>query len=109
MASKRNQVWKVQFQNRGKLYEIYAREVSHGSLFGFLEVEGLLFGEKTTLVVDPSEETLQREFEGVDRTFIPLHAVVRVDQVGKRGTATIRSIKGEDVAPVPVYTPPPKI
>jgi len=30
--------------------------VSHGSLFGFIEVEELVFGERTTVVVDPAEE-----------------------------------------------------
>ena len=37
-------IFKVQFVNQGKVYEIYARKVSHGSLFGFIEVEELVFG-----------------------------------------------------------------
>jgi len=46
-------IFKVLFVNQGKVYEIYARKVSHGSLFGFIEVEELVFGERTTVVVDP--------------------------------------------------------
>ena len=30
-------IFKVLFANQGKVYEIYARKVSHGSLFGFIE------------------------------------------------------------------------
>ncbi len=30
-------IFKVVFVNQGKVYEIYARKVSHGSLFGFVE------------------------------------------------------------------------
>lgn len=65
---------------------------------------------RSTLVVDPSEEVLQREFEGVERTFIPLHSIVRVDQVAKRGSAAIHTPTGDKVVamPTPVYTPPPK-
>ena len=101
-------VYKVQFLNNGRVYEIYAREVSHGGLFGFVEVAGLLFGEKTKLVVDPSEESLQREFEGVERTFIPLHSVVRIDEVQKRGHATIHAMSdAAAVAPV-TYQPASK-
>jgi hypothetical protein len=88
MADKRR-VYKVVFLNNGRLYELYARSVSQGALFGFVEVEGLLFGEKSTVVVDPSEETLRREFAGVPRTYLPLHAVVRIDEVEKRGVARI--------------------
>ena len=39
-------IFKVMFVNQGKVYEIYARKVSHGSLFGFVEVEELVFGER---------------------------------------------------------------
>lgn len=107
MTRQPRQIYKVTFFNAGKVYEIYAREVSQGTLFGFVEVAGLLFGEKSRIVVDPSEESLQREFEGVDRTFIPMHSVVRIDRVDKSGTATIRSIKGGEVAPAAIYSPPP--
>ncbi|MDH5177908.1 MAG: DUF1820 family protein, partial [Gammaproteobacteria bacterium] len=48
-------IFKVIFHNQGKVFEIYARKVGHGSLFGFIEVEELIFGEKSTVVVDPSE------------------------------------------------------
>jgi len=53
--SKKN-LFKVVFMSQGKVYEIYARSVGHGEMFGFVEVEELVFGERTTLVVDPSEE-----------------------------------------------------
>ena len=62
--SQKKQIYKVIFVNQGKVYEIYAKSVSQGGLFGFVEIEGLLFGEKSTVVVDPSEEALQQEFSG---------------------------------------------
>ena len=49
-------IYKVIFMSQGKVYEVYARNVSHGSLFGFVEVEKLVFGTRTSVVVDPSEE-----------------------------------------------------
>jgi hypothetical protein len=82
-------VFKVIFTNQGQVYEIYAGEVSQGELFGFIEVEQLLFGERSQLIVDSSEEKLKTEFSGVRRTLIPLHAVVRIDEVEKRGAARI--------------------
>ena len=44
------------FHNQGKVYEIYAQNVHHSAMFGFIEVEKLLFGEKSSVVVDPTEE-----------------------------------------------------
>jgi hypothetical protein len=82
-------LYKVTFVNQGKVYEIYARHVGQGNLYGFVEVEGLVFGEKTTVVVDPTEERLKNEFEGVHISYIPIHAVIRIDEVEKRGAAKI--------------------
>ena len=49
-------IYKITFLNQGQVYEVYARPVNQGALLGFVEVEGLVFGEKTRGVVDPSEE-----------------------------------------------------
>jgi len=100
-------IFKVMFVNQGKVYEVYARKVSHGSLFGFIEVEELVFGERSTVVVDPAEEKIKTEFSGVKRTFLPLHSVLRIDEVKKQGVAKITAVEGSNVAqfPVPLYTP----
>jgi hypothetical protein len=111
MAQKKR-IYKVLFVNQGKVYEVYAKSVSQGGLFGFIEVEGLLFGEKSKLVVDLSEETLQAEFQGVERTYIPMHAVVRIDEVEKRGASKIHAAsdggKNLTAFPTPIYTPAKK-
>ena len=100
-------LYRIIFMNQGKVYEIYARNISHGELFGFLEVEELVFGERTSIVVDPSEERIKSEFEGVQRTYIPMHAIMRVDQVEKQGVSKISKVEAGNVTqfPVPVYTP----
>ncbi len=109
-TAKTKRIYRVIFSNHGQVYEVYAKSVSQGSLFGFVEVEGLLFGEKTSLVVDPSEESLQREFSGVERSYIPLHALVRIDEVEKRGASRIHAVpeSSDKVTPLPtpIYTPP---
>src|SRR5262249_41879100 len=63
-------IFKVLFVNQGKVYEVYARKVGHGSLFGFIEVEELVFGERSTVVLDPSEERIKSEFAGVKRPYL---------------------------------------
>ncbi len=100
-------LYKVVFMSHGQVYEIYARHVGHGELFGFVEVEELVFGERTTLVVDPSEEKIKSEFENVRRTYLPMHSVIRIDEVDKQGVSKIRELEGGNVAqfPLPVYTP----
>lgn len=99
-------LFKVIFHNQGKIYEIYAKDVHQGAMFGFVEIEKLVFGEKTSLVVDPTEENLKSEFSDVTRTYIPMHSVIRIDEVNKQGTPKITENAGggENVMPFPIYT-----
>jgi len=103
-------LYKIVFMSQGQVYEIYARHVDHGAMFGFIEVEELVFGERTTVVVDPSEEKIKSEFEGVKRTYLPMHSIVRIDEVDKEGSSKISKIEGSNVAqfPMPIYTPSDK-
>src|SRR5690606_34466764 len=105
MSTKR--LYRVVFLSQGQVYEVYARQVGHGSLFGFVEIEELVFGKRSSVVVDPSEEKIKSEFAGVKRTYLPLHAVIRIDEVEKEGTSKISKLEGGNVAqsPVHVYTP----
>jgi hypothetical protein len=77
-------IYKVVFLNQGKVYEIFAKAVRQGELYGFVEIEDLIFQETSTVVVDPSAEKLKEEFSGVHRTRIPIHAVIRIDEVEKK-------------------------
>ncbi len=100
-------LYKISFLSQGKVYEIYARSVAQGSLFGFIEVEKLVFGERSSVVLDPSEERIKAEFQGVRRTYLPMHAVLRIDEVEKEGVSKISKAEGGNVAqfPMPVFAP----
>ena len=101
---KQQPIYRVLFQNQGNLYELYARKVSQGELFAFVEVEDIIFGSRGGLLVDPSEEKLKSEFAGVKRTYIPLQAVVRIDEVEKEGVNKIVALASPpgNVTPFPV-------
>jgi hypothetical protein len=103
----RDPLYKVVFMNQGQIYEIYARQIDQGALFGFVAVEELVFGERSTVVVDPAEEKLKAEFENVRRTYLPMHSILRIDEVDKQGISKISKAEGGNVAqfPMPMYTP----
>ncbi|KTD52417.1 hypothetical protein Lrub_0049 [Legionella rubrilucens] len=91
----KRRIYRITFANQDSVYEIYARKVSESEMFGFLEVEEFVFGENTSLVVDPSEERLKMEFSTIKRTYIPMHTIFRIDEVEKQGVAKMRD-KGRD-------------
>lgn len=98
-------LYRVIFQNQGQHYELYARYVYQSDMWGFVEIEELVFGERSQLLVDPAEEKLKNEFDGVRRSYIPAHSIVRIDEVSKVGEARITDAKGENVTPFPAGMP----
>jgi hypothetical protein len=101
-------LYRVRFLNEGRIFELYAREVGPGLLFGFVEVADLVWGSKSEVIIDPGEQELRNEFNGVTRLHVPMHAMVRIDEVEKGGSAKIiplqSSTKGTPPG-VPIYTP----
>ena len=98
--------YKVIFYNQGQIFEIYARQIYQSDLYGFIEIEEVLFGERSQMLVDPSEEKLKSEFEGVKRSYLPMHSIVRIDEVTKEGIGKISEAKGHVAPfPMPAFTP----
>ncbi len=95
-----SEIYKITFLNKGKVYEVFVKQVYQSDLYGFIEIEEFVFDERSQVVVDPSEEKLKNEFSGVRRSFIPMQAIVRIDEVEKSGVAKISS--GDNIAPFPV-------
>ncbi|MCC5860776.1 MAG: DUF1820 family protein [Gammaproteobacteria bacterium] len=101
------QMYRVIFINQGKVYEVYARSISQGAMFGFVEIEELVFGARSSVVVDPAEERIKAEFEGVKRSYLPMHSIIRIDEVDKQGVSKISGAEGGNVAQFPVQMYPP--
>lgn len=96
--------FKIIFHNLSQVYEVYARAIYQSEMYGFIEIEELVFGERAQLVVDPGEEKLKAEFSGVKRSFIPMHSVIRIDEVEKEGVVKVIDVKPGSVTPFP-FTP----
>jgi hypothetical protein len=78
-------VYKVIFQNGSQVFEVFARQIYQSDMWGFIEVE-----------VDPGEEKLKNEFNGVKRSYIPMQAIIRIDEVDKEGCSKVSSVTPAD-------------
>lgn len=85
-------VYRVHFLGNDTYYQIYAKSIRESSLFGFLEVSELLFGEHSNIVIDPSQERLRTEFENVERLYIPMQDIVRIDEMTTTGAPKLTLI-----------------
>ena len=102
-------LYKVVFVNQGQIYEVYARSVGQGALFGFIEIEELVFGERSHRGARSVRGEDQVGIQG-GQAYLPADAfaIIRIDEVDKQGTSKISKVEGSNVAQfpsVPVYTP----
>ena len=80
-------------------------------MMAFVELSDLIFNNKTDVVIDPSEEKIKAEFGDVKSTYIPVHAIIRIDEVEKTGPNKIRplgnsTVTSDRVAPFPSSSSP---
>ena len=102
-------LFKVTFHNAGRIYEIYARRVTaSATLPGFTEVSDLVFDAREGVVVDPTEERLRQEFADTRALHLPMLAVVRIEEVERKGTSAIRDAASGERVVMPFPLPGPR-
>jgi hypothetical protein len=92
--------YRVTFTNEStadhELFQVCARQVSASDLYGLLEISEFIFPE-SPIVYNPGEERIRREFGNVKRTWVPYHAIVRIDEVPDSTASEIRVVSLESV------------
>ncbi len=101
MAESEDSVFRVLFHNQGKIFDVYVRSVSRAELFGFLELKDFVFSKPSSMVIDPTEDRLRNEFDTVNRVFIPIANVERIDEVKEVGEAKITEDDGTQIHQFP--------
>lgn len=100
--------YKVIFYNQNEVYEIFAKAIYQSEMYGFIEVEEFVFGERSQLLVDPGEEKLKNEFAGVKRSFLPMQSIIRIDEVEQQGTGKVTDVSpGDKIAQFPSFPAKP--
>ena len=102
---KSKSVYKIIFMQLGEVYEVFAKHIFQSDMYGFIEVENYIFNKDKQLVVDPSSEKLKNEFSDVQRSYIPMNAIIRIDEVEETGEAKIKENKSQ-VSPFPLNIQP---
>lgn len=93
-------IYKVVFVQLGEIYEVYAEAIYQSDMYGFIEVEEYIFDQNSQIVVDTSEEKLKKEFKGVQRSYIPMSCILRIDEVDKKGVSKITASDSAKVMPL---------
>lgn len=105
-------IYRIIFDSQGDVYELYTLFIYQSEMYGFVEVEELIFDDSQIAEAKNQEEgsgqqetkrnfeKLKREFAGVKRSFIPLPSIIRIDEMEKPGVVKVTPAKGESTGNV---------
>ena len=110
-------IFRISFFNQNEVYEVYAKQIFQSEMYGFIEIEEFVFGERSQVVVDPGEEKLKQladelhKSHGTECVIVPMDLVeenaaqaksleaskeysrqevlIRVSETGRRSLATL--------------------
>ncbi len=96
MKNKSN-LFRINYINQNKVYEIYAKKLYAESLFGFISISDIVFDLNDAVVIDPVEEQLKLEFKDVEVLHIPLSQVLKVEEVKLKKSCKIKPLNQNTV------------
>ncbi|WWO98563.1 MAG: DUF1820 family protein [Candidatus Dasytiphilus stammeri] len=94
-------LYRIQFVNNSKNYQLYVRELSNSNLFGFIEIGDFIFTTSSAVLVDPGAEKIKTEFTDVTKSYIPVQAIIRIDLIREKHTQYQPLPLGNNITPFP--------
>ncbi|MDH4247496.1 MAG: DUF1820 family protein [Deltaproteobacteria bacterium] len=89
--AKEKTYFKVTFTSEDEVYQVCARKVDNSDVMGLVELSEFIFPEGG-LVINPGEERLRKEFEGIKRTWVPYHAILRIDEISDKRAGEVKIV-----------------
>ncbi|MCD8569002.1 MAG: DUF1820 family protein [Geovibrio sp.] len=67
------------------------------SFLGLIEVTDIVFMDSSDIILNPQDDKIKKEFKNVERTFLPLNSIIRIDEVIlEKETPVIRLYEKQD-------------
>ena len=64
-----------------KTQTLHASNVNPSSYLGLIEVSDIVFIGKSEIIISPDDGKLKETFKNVEKTFIPLNHIIRIDEI----------------------------
>ncbi|BAI80111.1 conserved hypothetical protein [Deferribacter desulfuricans SSM1] len=78
----KKKLYRIMFLNEKKeLLTIHASSVNTSSFLGLIEISDIVFLDTSEILFTPNDDKIKSEFKDVERTFIPINYIVRIDEV----------------------------
>jgi hypothetical protein len=78
----RKKLFKVIFMDEEKkIQTIHASKLNPSSFLGLVEISDIVFIDRSEIIISPDDGNLRTRFKNVERSYIPLNSIIRIDEV----------------------------
>ena len=75
-------IYRILFRHESHKIELYARRVFPSDFLGLVRIEDLIFFEdKNSLLINPMDDKIKKEFADTRVLHIPLHCLLRIEEL----------------------------
>ncbi len=78
----KKKLFKIHFLDEEKKKNIiYSSKVNPSSFLGLIELSDIVFLDTSEILITPDDDKIRKEFQDVERTFLPINAIIRIDEI----------------------------
>lgn len=81
-----------------KVQTIHASYLNPSSFLGLIEISDIVFIGQSDIIISPDDGKLKEIFKNVERSYIPLNYIVRIDEVTVKKEAPVIRLYSETQA-----------
>lgn len=93
----KKKLYKILFMDEEKQVQtIHASKLNPSSFLGLVEISDIVFLDKSEIIISPDDGKLKGMFKNVERSYIPLNYIVRIDEVTIEKETPVIRLWGEN-------------
>ncbi|ADD68272.1 conserved hypothetical protein [Denitrovibrio acetiphilus DSM 12809] len=80
-----------------KIQTIHSSKLNPSSFLGLVEISDIVFLDQSELIIAPDDGNLKSKFKNVERSYIPLNSIIRIDEVAIEKETPVIRLYSDDI------------
>ncbi len=78
----KKKLFKIKFiDDKKEVKTIHSNKLNPSSFLGLIEISEIVFMETSDILITPDDDKIRKEFKDVERTFLPINSIIRIDEI----------------------------
>jgi len=94
----KKKLFKVVFIDEDKTIQtIHSLKLNPSSFLGLVEISDIVFIGRSEIIISPDDGKMKAKFKNVERSYIPLNSIVRIDELSLEKETPVIKLYSEEL------------